>query len=494
MAQTSPYQRLLFGLKIKHLRQQKGLSFAELSEKSGLSVSYLNEIEKGKKYPKEDKILTLAAALEVQAGSLTEAALPTQLQPVAELLKSNFLNELPLDVFGIELPKVVEIIANSPARVGAFISTLVELSRHYALGEEHFYLGALRSYQEIHQNYFPELEQQAQECRVQFGLDRPDESQLASTLITRFNMQIEPRGLDQYPELQHLRSLYLPKRKTLLLHPGLDSSQRATVYAKELAFQYLQMQEGRSYTSPMQRFDTFDQVLLQYQAAYFASAVRIPREQICSDLKAFFNKDKFDPEALMQMQAPYDVSPEMFFQRLSNLLPQEFGIKQLFFLRFVADPGSPGQVTLDRELHLTSRHHPHRNRLNEHYCRRWLSVTLLQELTQTSMPAAAPLSLAGAQLSHYHDTPDTYLCFTLAKKAYPVPSRNSTATLGLLVDRELRQQVRFVDDPAILTREVNNTCERCPLPHCESRIAPPQVLQRRQQRKLTQDTLRRLLH
>ncbi|MCH9024924.1 MAG: hypothetical protein IH931_06280, partial [candidate division Zixibacteria bacterium] len=44
------------------------------------------------------------------------------LAPVGDLLKSNFLNELPLDLFGIELSKVVEIIANAPIRVGAFIS------------------------------------------------------------------------------------------------------------------------------------------------------------------------------------------------------------------------------------------------------------------------------------------------------------------------------------------------------------------------------------
>ena len=58
-----PHQRIIFGLKVKQLRQDKGLSFAELAKATGMSVSYLNEIEKGKKFPKDDKVAALALAL-----------------------------------------------------------------------------------------------------------------------------------------------------------------------------------------------------------------------------------------------------------------------------------------------------------------------------------------------------------------------------------------------------------------------------------------------
>jgi DNA-binding XRE family transcriptional regulator len=44
--------RLVFGLKLKQLRLDKAMSLTELAQKSGLSMSYINEIEKGKKYPK----------------------------------------------------------------------------------------------------------------------------------------------------------------------------------------------------------------------------------------------------------------------------------------------------------------------------------------------------------------------------------------------------------------------------------------------------------
>jgi len=103
MATKTNNEKIIFGVKIRFLRQQAGYAFADFSKKTGMSVSYLNEIEKGKKYPKEDKIILLADALEVSADMLKSSYLPNQLKPVKELLESNFLNELPLDMFGINI-------------------------------------------------------------------------------------------------------------------------------------------------------------------------------------------------------------------------------------------------------------------------------------------------------------------------------------------------------------------------------------------------------
>jgi hypothetical protein len=51
---------------------------------------------------------------------------------------------------------LIDIIANAPAKVNAFISTIIEIAQHYNLTRE-FFLAALRSYQEAHNNYFEEL-------------------------------------------------------------------------------------------------------------------------------------------------------------------------------------------------------------------------------------------------------------------------------------------------------------------------------------------------
>ena len=70
MQPKSVNDRIIFGLKVKMLRQKRGMSFLELSKLSGISVSYLNEIEKGKKFPKPQKIADLAKALAVEEKEL----------------------------------------------------------------------------------------------------------------------------------------------------------------------------------------------------------------------------------------------------------------------------------------------------------------------------------------------------------------------------------------------------------------------------------------
>src|SRR5690606_5362744 len=75
MSIKSQNDSIILGLKVKQLRQQNYLSFADLAKQTGMSVSYLNEIEKGKKYPKRDKLVALAEVLNVSFYELTSAQL-----------------------------------------------------------------------------------------------------------------------------------------------------------------------------------------------------------------------------------------------------------------------------------------------------------------------------------------------------------------------------------------------------------------------------------
>src|SRR5690606_39272467 len=107
------YIKLIFGLKMKQVRMERGLSLFQFGKMTGLSKSYLNEIEKGKKYPKTDKILLLATSLGVSYDELVSLKLDKQLSPIGEILQSKLLQEIPLDLFGIEKRDLIEIIANA---------------------------------------------------------------------------------------------------------------------------------------------------------------------------------------------------------------------------------------------------------------------------------------------------------------------------------------------------------------------------------------------
>jgi transcriptional regulator with XRE-family HTH domain len=59
-----------FGVRLRQLREEKGWSLTVLSEKAGISRSYLAQIESGESFPTQVKIMQLANAL---------GALPSQL-------------------------------------------------------------------------------------------------------------------------------------------------------------------------------------------------------------------------------------------------------------------------------------------------------------------------------------------------------------------------------------------------------------------------------
>jgi len=209
------------------------------------------------------------------------------------------------------------------------------------------------------------------------------------------------------------------------------------------------------------------------------------------DLSSFFKKEKWDAEALLQIKNKYNVSSEIFYHRLTNLLPEFFGLQKLFFIRTIHDT-TINNFELDKELHLNHKHHPHGNGLLEHYCRRWLSTSLLNDMKQMQQVGKYVGTFVGIQRSKYHDTDDEYLAFTLARPAHPQPNLNTSVTIGILIDEEMKERISFLDDPTIKKRIVNKTCERCPIENCTERAAPAIEVEKKEKRKAIQEALKNL--
>ena len=104
--------RFVLGIKIKQLRLDQKFSLKQLSESSGLSLSYISEIEKGKKYPKPEKLFQLSKALGVSFDELVSLNLEQNDQSISVLLNSPLLNVLPLKEFGISLSEIFELANN----------------------------------------------------------------------------------------------------------------------------------------------------------------------------------------------------------------------------------------------------------------------------------------------------------------------------------------------------------------------------------------------
>lgn len=469
--------RLIFGLKLKQLRQQRGLSFAELSQAANLSVSYLNEIEKGKKYPKAEKIIALAQALDVSYDQLVSLKLSRKLAPVADLLHSGILDSLPLELFGLEAGTLLEIIASAPTQVNAFISTLVKIARSYELTQENFYFAALRSYQEMHDNYFEDLETEVEAfVAEQSGQGMPlRPAALMTVLRQQYGYTINRDTLQQHPELRRFRSVFSPRDRVLYINDALTDMQQAFLLGKELAFNRLGLAE-RPLTSTIFHVHSFEEVLNNFKASYFSVALLMNRHHFLKDLTTFFDRPEWDPAAFLDLMDKYRATPEMFLHRLTNLLPKYFGIDHFFFLRLNEQLDQEADnLHITKELHLSRLHNPHRNDLNEHYCRRWVSVRILKHLRDAP---AGRTHLVDIQRSHYTGTKNEYLCISIARPNTPTPHAQVSVTIGIQVDAASRRRIRFMDHEGIPIREVSETCERCPLTDCAERAAPPRVVTR----------------
>jgi len=467
--------RIIFGLKMKQVRTEKKLSLAQLSEQCGLSVSYLNEIEKGKKYPKSNKIIKIAAALKLPYDELVSLKLSKKLAPLGELLQSNIFEELPLELFGIDPKKLIEIIANAPAKVNAFIGTLIQIARKYNLSQENFYMSALRSYQESHDNYFEELELAAEAFAAEHGLafpsERPD-SLLEPIIRQKYGYQIDYDDIARRPELAKMRFFDSQQGDVRKLHINgkLDPWQRAFILARVMAVKYLKIKEWAS-SSPHLKIESFEQCLGNFRAAYFAAALLIPREPLKNDIREFVKLKTWDSQAFLQIVAKYTRSPDMFMQRLSNLLPRYFNLTNLFFMRFQSQEGS-GYFKLTKELHFSQFHTPYGNELEEHYCRRWVILDLLRQLERDK--TLGPVTRV--QRSSFFASPNEYFVIAIAKQADHLPGMNYSVGIGFLLDEELKRKVRFAKADQAPLHIVNQTCERCRIADCAQRVAEPTMV------------------
>jgi transcriptional regulator with XRE-family HTH domain len=472
--------RLIFALKVKYMRLQRDLSYQELSDMTGLSTSYLHDIEKGKKYPKIAKINALASAFGVDYNEMVSTRASGKIQPIVDLLNSDFLKVFPLELFGLSLYKLFELFSNTPDKINAFISTIIKITRNYQLRNEHFYLAALRSFQEMHDNYFEDLELAVKRFREDNDLKQTASyttDHLEKLLNNIYGITVERDSMPKNQELTGIRSFYSDNKKTIYLNAGLSSAQENFLLGRELAFQYLAIEE-RPYVTRIIEVNSFEKLLNNFRASYFSVALLMDEVLLTADLQSLMEKKVWQEDILLSLLKKYDVTPEMLFQRMTNILPKHFGVKDLFFLRLQGDRDLK-RYRLSKELHLSQLHNPYGNVRNEHYCRRWISINIIKRLRAGRQQNP----IADAQISRYWETPNEYLCLSIAKPDQEDKKSSVSVTIGVLLTDKVREAFHFLQDEDLKSKEVNTTCERCSMPNCGARVMPPVALEEEEARE-----------
>ncbi len=477
--------RLIFGLKVKALRQEKGLSYQQLAEKTGMSLSYVHDIETGKKFPKADKILSLAKALGVDYDYLVSLRASKKLQPIIDLINSDFINAIPWEHFGLTPASLLDLFSNTPDKVTAFISTLLKISRSYQLSKESFYNSALRSYQDLQDNYFEETEEAVKKFRETYKWKEvlPVDIVSLESVLTKMGIQVNRKRMGGMESLKELRSYYSKDNKILFINKLLSTAQEKFLLGREIAFQFMSI-TPRPYETIIQHSDSFDMLLNNFKASYFSVALLMPEENFVEDVKRIVMQSKWNDKAWLDLFTKYDVTPEMMMQRLTNILPNHFGIDHLFFLRMAGDPAK-NEFEMTKELHLSQMHNPYANSLHEHYCRRWISINSIRHVGEQVAKKKYKHPVVEAQISQYWQTHNRYLCISIGKPSSKGSDEMVSVTIGLSIDQKLLQMMPFVNDAAIPVRTVHTTCERCGIMDClERATAPVEILKQQQQERM----------
>jgi hypothetical protein len=356
------------------------------------------------------------------------------------------------------------------------------VAQQYNIGVEHLLRAALRSYQELIGNYDETIEREAAEFAASLGMLPRGGWNLAvlrDWVLQHCVREIDEELLGARPTLRTFRAVRVPgDRPRLLINPRLTDFQKAFVHAREAGYQRLGL-EARSMAMPPNREDSFEQVLNDFQASYFAGAVLLPRGALTDDLRAFFKLPTWQAESLLHLLDTYRVTPEALMYRISQLVRSQFGFRA-HFMKF-ADYN--GDLRLVKALHLASPLLPSGLPAVEHYCRRWLATRLLGDLRdrQRRHPKRPTTPLVGVQYSKLLDDESPgFLDIGLALPQPLDPSINISLAISLEVDDKLVKTVRFVRDRTIPQVLVNGTCERCPLTAdaCSDRVAPPAIYNR----------------
>jgi len=336
-----------------------------------------------------------------------------------------------------------------------------------------FLLTALRSLQIMKLNHFEDIEESVAAFKKRFPtlLNPPTIENLTECLYEHLNINIEYRKFEPTEDVVKIRSVFKNKpQKTLFINKGLSDKQVRFLLAKECGYQLLSI-EKRAQTTPDIKMESFDEVLNNFRASYFESALLMDKTKMKKDLLSFFSKKNWSDDAFWALIEKYDVTPETFFHRMSQLLPKEFGITDLYSLRIYHNLDTDLFI-MTKELNFTDHFSPKAVK-DERYCRRWTPIKLLQNLNKDK---SKPYQLTAERVKKVNSD-GSFFNISYAHSSSVRNKSNVSFTLGFYINDKACEAFPLVTNPSLETKFINETCQRCPLPEtdCSDRVAPPVV-------------------
>lgn len=315
---TEPQQLdpLILGRRIRHYRNEAGLTLDQLGELVGKPAPYLSLLENGKKEPRLNLVLDIAGALEVEVSELLETTPPTR----RDALEISLIKTQDSSLFeSLDIPSIkpsAKIDNQTLAHIVGLHDAIKERSSLESAGSEEVRKanGAVQSYLMENNGYLKEIEVAAREALESSGYAGEGPYSSRNLLDLTANIGFELRLIDDMPsfarsiiDLENKR-IYIAQRNELRTRQA-----RKAVLQTIAGFVLEHESEPDLTTFLRQRMET----------AYFATAVLVPEDAVAARLLVAKENHDIDVEDVKEL---FYVSYEMAAWRTANLLTRHLGI------------------------------------------------------------------------------------------------------------------------------------------------------------------------
>lgn len=326
-------RKTFMGVRLRRLREERGLSQAALAQRLGLSPSYLNQIEQNQRPLTVAVLLKISAAFDIDVQSFSEDEEARLIAGLREALADNPGGE------SVSLAEMREIATQMPA-VGRSLLALHRRHRDAmeriegmaaGLGDGRGGIAGARPmpFEEVrdfffaHKNHIAPLDDAAEALSAEWRLREGNPGdRLAHRLLAQHGVRVVPAG-DGHPDDQRR---YDPASKVLRLSPDLEPGQYAFQLATQLAFLEMDGALGSLVAAGGFSGDAARALARIGLANYFAGALLLPYGPFLEAAETL----RYDID---QLARRFGVGFETICHRLSTLQRPEARGVPFFFVR-----------------------------------------------------------------------------------------------------------------------------------------------------------------
>jgi len=316
MAEPHHPDPLILGRRIRHFRNEAGLTLDTLGERVGKPAPYLSLLENGKKEPRVSLVLDIAKALDVDIAELFNETPPTR-RDALEVSLIRAQESALFETLGLPTIKPSAKVDNQTlAHIVGLHDAIRERSSLKTAGSEDVRKanGAVHDYLMENGGYLKEVEVAAREALESSGYsgEGPFSSRNLMDLTASIGFELSP--IDDMPSFA--RSVIDTRNHRIYI------AQRNELRTRQARKAVLQTIAG--FVLAHERDPDLDTFLRQrMETAYFAAAVLAPEESVVARLIVAKENHDIVVEDVKEL---FYISYEMAAWRTVNLLTRHLGI------------------------------------------------------------------------------------------------------------------------------------------------------------------------